>query len=177
MQSWIAFARSHALALVAIFIAIGGTAYAADTIGSEDVIDNSLRSVDLRNNDVRGSDVRLDSLTGDDVDESSLAEVPSAERASNVLAAKVLSDGTFAGGIGAVASTHVGAVNSGNYTVTFNRPVANICAITVTLSDSSSGEATVDVPIEIFDDAKIDVRTRNSAGNGADRAFDVIAVC
>ncbi len=179
MQSWITFVRSHALALVAIFIAVGGTAYAANTVGSEDVIDNSLRSIDLRNNDIRGADVRLDTLTGADVDESTLAEVPSAESADsadNVLSAKVLNNGTLAGGDGAVDAAR-GGVGTGNYTVGFDRSVVNICAITVTLSDSTSGEAVVDVPIEIFDDTTIDVRTRTSAGASADRAFDVIAVC
>ena len=53
--------------LAVVLVVAGGTAYAANTIGSSDVIDNSLQSVDLKNNDVRGADVRTDSLTGADI--------------------------------------------------------------------------------------------------------------
>lgn len=59
----------------------GGTAYAAATIGSDDIIDDSVRSVDLQNNDVRGVDVANNSLGGLDVDESELGKVPSARNA------------------------------------------------------------------------------------------------
>ena len=60
------------MATAAVFIALGGTAYAAATIGSSQVIDNSLLSDDLKNNAVVGSvDVSNDnmpnSLTGSDV--------------------------------------------------------------------------------------------------------------
>ena len=34
--------------LVAVFIALGGVAWAAATINSKDVINNSLRSIDLK---------------------------------------------------------------------------------------------------------------------------------
>jgi hypothetical protein len=65
---------------LALFLVLtGGVAYAANTIGSSDVIDNSLRSIDLKNGaGVKGVDVVDDSLTGDDIIESSLGEVPSA---------------------------------------------------------------------------------------------------
>lgn len=42
----------------------GGTAYAAGTVGSADIIDESVRSVDLLNNQIRSVDVRDDSQTG-----------------------------------------------------------------------------------------------------------------
>jgi hypothetical protein len=54
--------------LLAIGALTGGVAYAADTIGSEDVIDNSLASRDLRNNvAVQGVDVRNGTLSNADV--------------------------------------------------------------------------------------------------------------
>jgi hypothetical protein len=40
--------RRHAVAYAALFVALGGTAYAADTIGSQDVIDDSLTSADIQ---------------------------------------------------------------------------------------------------------------------------------
>jgi hypothetical protein len=98
------------IAVLALFVAVGtGGAYAANTIGSSDVIDESLLSQDLKNGEVKNLDiggnqvtttkikagnvansdlaadavtgpkVLDDSLTGDDVQESSLGTVPQAD--------------------------------------------------------------------------------------------------
>jgi hypothetical protein len=55
---------ANVVATLALVLALGGTAYAAATIGSSEVIDNSLRSVDLRDGKygVRSVDVRDRSL-------------------------------------------------------------------------------------------------------------------
>ncbi len=63
---------ANVMATLAVFIALGGAAYAADTVGSEDVIDESLASVDLKNNQVRSADVQNESLIGADVNDGSL---------------------------------------------------------------------------------------------------------
>jgi hypothetical protein len=103
---------SMLVALLALFVALGGSSYAALRIGSAEIRDNSVRSKDLRNNgvrskdlrnnDVRGGDIRTgsvratdlrdgdltgadlmnDTISGADVNESSLATVP---RASDAL--------------------------------------------------------------------------------------------
>ena len=53
--------------LALALVLITGTAYAAATIGSGDVINGSLRSADLKNNaGVRGADVRNNNLKGAD---------------------------------------------------------------------------------------------------------------
>jgi hypothetical protein len=77
----------HVVSTLALFVALGGTAYAAATIGSDDVIDDSLRSEDIKNETLRGgdltpgtigssrvadgtlvsSDVQDDALTGTDI--------------------------------------------------------------------------------------------------------------
>jgi hypothetical protein len=55
--------HSTIVAYLALFIALGaGGAYAADTIGSSDVIDESLLSRDIKNGQVRGGDIALDSI-------------------------------------------------------------------------------------------------------------------
>ncbi len=69
--------------LCLVLVVGGGVAYAANTVGSADVIDNSLASVDLKNNDVRNVDVRDESLTGADVADNSIA---SADIAANSVA-------------------------------------------------------------------------------------------
>lgn len=59
--------RQNVLGLVAIFIALGGTAHAINTVGSQDIIDGSVASIDLKNNDVRSADIRNETLTNADV--------------------------------------------------------------------------------------------------------------
>jgi hypothetical protein len=68
--------RGNLVAYLALFFALGGTGYAAATIGSSQVIDNSLLSRDLNNGaGVHGLDVISNSLTGSDVNEGSLGRV------------------------------------------------------------------------------------------------------
>jgi hypothetical protein len=76
-----------AVALLALFVALGGSSYAALKIGSKQIVNNSVRSKDLRNNDVRSRDVRNNSLTGADVNEARLGTVPSANTASSATSA------------------------------------------------------------------------------------------
>jgi hypothetical protein len=70
---------ANVMATIALFIALGGVAWAAATIDSGDVVDNSLKSVDLKDaKGVKGADVVPDSLDGTDIEEGSLSQVPSA---------------------------------------------------------------------------------------------------
>ena len=75
---------SMAVALVALFVALGGSSYAALKVSSRQIVNNSVRSADLRNNDVRARDVRNNSLTGADINEARLGTVPSAAGASTL---------------------------------------------------------------------------------------------
>jgi len=66
---------SMVVALIALFAALSGTAFAV-SINSGDIVNNSLKSADLKNGKaVKGIDVKNDALTGADVLESSLAGV------------------------------------------------------------------------------------------------------
>jgi hypothetical protein len=54
---------ANVMATIAVFIALGGVGWAAATINSKDVIDNSLKSVDLKNGQgVTGADVAPDTF-------------------------------------------------------------------------------------------------------------------
>ncbi|MFL5893471.1 MAG: hypothetical protein ACJ75I_12140 [Solirubrobacterales bacterium] len=59
--------RGNIVGYIAVFIALSGTAYAADTIGSSDVIDESLLSQDLKNGEVRSSDIDNGGISTDDI--------------------------------------------------------------------------------------------------------------
>ena len=85
---------ANVMATLAMFIALGGTGYAALRIGSGQIRDNSIRSRDVRNDSLRGKDIRNSTVTGNEVLESSLGTVPSAQRAG---------DATTVGGVSADA--------------------------------------------------------------------------
>ncbi len=57
---------SMAVSITALVVALGGTSYAAATIGSNDVKNGSLRSADIRNGAVQSKDVKNGSLRGRD---------------------------------------------------------------------------------------------------------------
>jgi hypothetical protein len=81
-------------ATAALFVALGGTSYAVLEVGSDDVVDNSLRSRDIRNDtvrsrdirdrNIRARDIRRNSLGSEIVREGALAKVPSAADADRV---------------------------------------------------------------------------------------------
>jgi hypothetical protein len=75
------------VACLALFVALGGVGYAAATIGSAAIVDNSIKSKDVRNQGLRGKDVRTNTLKGADIDESSLGQVPNAANADNAATA------------------------------------------------------------------------------------------
>jgi hypothetical protein len=79
------------MAAIACFgVLAGGTAYAANTVGSADVIDESLLTQDIRNGEVKNSDLANNSvgsgrvidgsLTGGDIAELTLGKVPDADK-------------------------------------------------------------------------------------------------
>ena len=60
----IALVRAQWAGLLALFLVIaGGTAYAANTIRSSDIVNGEVKSVDIGNNQVQSVDVRDDTLT------------------------------------------------------------------------------------------------------------------
>jgi outer membrane protein assembly factor BamE (lipoprotein component of BamABCDE complex) len=71
------------VALLALFVALGGSSYAAVKISARDIksgavgtraiANNSVRSGDIRNATITGADVQDDSLSNADIDNSSLA--------------------------------------------------------------------------------------------------------
>lgn len=96
MLTWLRERLTYAnvTATLALFVALGGTSYAVLRVGSAQVIDDSLRSVDLRDNSARSRDirdrtiwardVRREALGGSVVQERTLARVPRAAEADRV---------------------------------------------------------------------------------------------
>jgi hypothetical protein len=90
---------SMAVALLALFVALGGSSYAALKVSGKQIVNNSVRSSDLRNNDVRSADVRNNGLTGADINEARVGTVPKATTATNATKAATADNASALGGI------------------------------------------------------------------------------
>jgi hypothetical protein len=107
-RGFLRFLRGNTIALLALFLALGGTTYAAtalpkNSVGTKQLKKNAVTAVKIKNgnvttaklkngsvtnakiagNAVTGAKVRDDSLTGSDVSEATLGTVPSATSATN----------------------------------------------------------------------------------------------
>jgi hypothetical protein len=63
---------ANVVATLALFIALGGTSYAALTITGKNVKNGSLTGADVKNGSLTGADVKNNSLTGGDIRNGSL---------------------------------------------------------------------------------------------------------
>jgi len=63
---------ANVMATVAVFVALGGSSYAAVTITGSQIRDNTVTSKDLRDNSVQGRDIRRGTVTSSDIRDHSL---------------------------------------------------------------------------------------------------------
>jgi hypothetical protein len=87
-KALVRFLRANTIALLALFVALGGTTYAAtalprNSVGTTQLKKNAVTNPKIRKNAVNGAKVANNSIRGADVLESSLGEVPSAAIADN----------------------------------------------------------------------------------------------
>jgi hypothetical protein len=75
MQKRFRFSSAHVIALIALFAALGGTAFglAKNSVKSKNIVNNEVKSKDLKNESIKGKDVKDNTLTGSQIDESSLS--------------------------------------------------------------------------------------------------------
>jgi hypothetical protein len=81
-------APATVIALIALFVSLGGTAYAAtnlpaNSVGSKQLKSGAVTTRSLRTHAVTGSKVADKSLTGTQIDSSTLGTVPNATHATN----------------------------------------------------------------------------------------------
>ena len=109
-----------AVALLALFMAMGGSAYAL-VVTSGSIKNNTIRSKDVRNSGLVGKDVRSDGFGGRAIKESTLGTVPSALVADGSTHFAVVN----AGGqqVRARGTTSAARTAEGRYQVIFDRDV------------------------------------------------------
>jgi hypothetical protein len=178
MLSWLKRRPSPATvtAVVALFVALGGTSYAALVITGRNVRNGSLTGADVKTNSltgvdikgIHGADVANNSLTSADVAESKLGRVPSAKVADRAVSATTATSAANVNGL---------TVRKFSVKIPSNDPeqvVATAGGATVRAS-CPGGTATVRATSDV-NDAMIGVALTTAAGTaagGQDKGFDI----
>lgn len=71
------------ISILALFVALGGSAYAATKIGTKDIKANAITAGKIKKNAVTTAKIKKEAVTGAKIKESSLGAVPSATNATN----------------------------------------------------------------------------------------------
>jgi hypothetical protein len=108
------------------YLALGGVAYAASTIGSEDIVDGSIRNRDFKDGTLRGQEAKRNGFGGGAIKESTLD--------ASQLDANDIGKVKDAG----VAATSATRTGEGQYQVVFNADV-KACTYFATLGDTADG--------------------------------------
>jgi hypothetical protein len=186
------------VALLALFLALGGSAYALVITGAQ-IRNGSITGPDIRNRSLTGKKFQVNSIggnaikpsslksntfpgrilqansvTGGQINESTLGPVPQATGAQNQ--AIVNAQGQLVSGRGVAG---VALTAPGTYQVTFNQAVAP-CAYSGMLVNSSGGAP----PIGLIGAATIganpnaiEIRTSGQNGQPADLPFHLVVSC
>ena len=75
---------ANVMSTLAVFLALGGSSYAALQIDSADIANNSVRGVDVRNRTLGERDIKRNALGGRSIRESRLGRVPRARNADRL---------------------------------------------------------------------------------------------
>lgn len=119
------------IALLALFVALTSTAYAAtlpkNSVGNKQLKTNAVTTTKIKSGAVTSADVQNDSLTGNDINEGTLGTVPNALSAANASAigANTVSSGSVADG--SLTGSDVGR-KAGTFTDNFGSYPAGVCA-------------------------------------------------
>jgi len=91
------------VAVLALVLAMGGTATAAKLISGKEIRNGSVTGKDLKGKSVGKGKLKLDTLGGDQIDESLLGKVPAAVAADSAASAATADDAAKLGGVPASA--------------------------------------------------------------------------
>ena len=166
-----------AVALLALFMAMGGSAYAL-VVTSASIKDNTIRSQDVRNGGLLGKDVRANGLGGRAIKESTLDTVPGAVIALGSAQFAVLN----AGGqqVRARGTTSAARTAEGRYQVIFARDVRS-CAYYATIGGPTAAAPPDNGQITVSSLGTnvngVDVRTTGANGNDANKPFHLVVLC
>ncbi len=166
-----------AVALLALFMAMGGSAYAL-VITSGSIKNNTIRSADVRNGALLGKDMRSNGVGGRAIKESSLGPVPSAFVAHASARYAVVNAGGQAVRQRAVSSAARTA--EGRYQVIFEADIRG-CGYYATIGGPTAaappdnGQITVSALASNVNG--VDIRTTGANGIEANKPFHLVVLC
>ena len=165
------------VAVVALIMSLGGSAYALVVTGKQ-IRNGSVTAKDIRNRSLTGNDVRRDRVGGGSIKESSLGVVPAAGVAhGGARFAVVNGGGQLVRGrdISSVART-----SDGRYQVIFNADVRG-CSYFATIGDPSAAGPPQNSQVSVGSLGSnvngVAIRTENGAGVEQNRPFHLIVMC
>jgi hypothetical protein len=175
------------VALVALFVATSGSAYAL-VITGKSIRNNTVTGADIRNGSLKSRDHARASLGGRAIKESSLGIVPrafSAALADGVTHHAVVTAAGVSARVRGVAS--VARTGEGRYQVILDRDVRG-CVYVASVGDAGAavpptGEASVSAlatnvnGVAVRTRAGVDARDRKATTVAADRPFHLIVAC
>jgi hypothetical protein len=170
-----------AVALLALFMAMGGSAYAL-VITSASIKNNTIRSQDVRNGGLLGKDFRTNGVGGGAIKESTLSTVPGAFIASGSAHYAVVNAGGQA--VRSRGITSAARTAEGRYQVIFDGDVRN-CAYYATIGGPTAAAPPVAGEIMVSSLASnvngVDIRTNDgddpSPGAAVNRPFHLLVLC
>lgn len=181
---------ANVTASLALFIALGGTTYAAtslprNSVGSKQIRTNAVRASELRRNAVRSSEIRNGSIDLRDLAASTRnslrgSQGPLGPSGPAGTADRAAVDSGGGHNVGTARTvTHAGGSNQ--YTVEFAHDVSG-CVYGATLAAVQNGPTLEQPPagritVASAGGAKVLVKTYDAAGTGAPEPFHLLVAC
>jgi hypothetical protein len=170
-----------AVALLALFMAMGGSAYAL-VVTSGSIKNNTIRSADVRNGGLLGKDFRANGVGGRAIKESTLSAVPSSIVAEGSTHFAVVN----AGGqqVRGRGTTSAARTAEGRYQVIFSRDVRS-CGYYATIGGPTAAAPPASGQITVSSLASnvngVDIRTNDgddpNPGAAVNRPFHLVVLC
>jgi hypothetical protein len=164
------------VALVALVMAMGGSAYAL-VITGKSIRNGTVTGKDLRNRSITGNEAKRDSIGGGSIKESSLGVVPQALIAHGANRFAVVNGG---GQLVRGRNVQAARTGAGRYQVIFETDIRS-CAYFATVGDPSASGPPQNSQISVSSLASnvngVAVRTENNGGNEVDRPFHLVVFC
>jgi hypothetical protein len=166
-----------AVALLALFMAMGGSAYAL-VVTSGSIKNNTIRSVDVRNGGLLGKDARANGIGGRAIKESTLGTVPGAFVAHGSARFAVVNAGGQ--GIRGRGTTSVARTAEGRYQVIFDADIRG-CAYYATIGGPTAAAPPDNGQITVSGLGSnvngVDIRTTGANGNDTNKPFHLVVLC
>jgi hypothetical protein len=165
------------VALLALFMAMGGSAYAL-VVTSGSIRNNTIRSVDVRNGGLLGKDFRKNGVGGGAIKESTLGTVPGALVAHGSARYSVVN----AGGqqVRGRGTTSAARTAEGRYQVIFDADVRG-CGYYATVGGPTAAAPPDNGQVTVSSLGSnvngVDVRTTGAGGNDANKPFHLVVFC